>query len=229
VTGSLGPTGATGDPGPTGATGPGQLECFVAGALLTTPEGERAVEDLVVGDLVLTIDGDAVPIRWIGRRTLHLDRHPRPSEVRPVRILAHAFGDNLPRRDLLLSPGHGLYFRDAVGEHLIPAFYLVNGRTIIQEVVATVDYVHIELDRHDILLVEGLAAESYLDVGNRAEFENADGAIVLYPAFAALAHEAARAPFVIAGPTLGAVRASLEKRADVMAASLSLRSRRRAG
>jgi hypothetical protein len=213
--------------GATGATG--HLECFVAGALLGTPKGERLVEDLAVGDLVLTIDGAAVPIRWIGRRMLRPDRHPRPVEVRPVRIVAHAFGHDLPRRDLLLSPGHGVFIQDEAGERLIPALYLVNGRTIIQEAVASVDYIHIELDRHDILLVEGLAAESYLDVGNRAEFENTDGPTILHPTFWSLAHEAARAPFVIAGPGLEVVRAWLEKRADALDASLASRSGRRAG
>jgi hypothetical protein len=187
------------------------------------------VEDLAVGDLVLTIDGAAVPIRWIGRRMLRPDRHPRPVEVRPVRIVAHAFDDNLPTRDLLVSPGHGLFVQDETGDCLIPALYLVNGLTITQDAVSEVDYVHIELDRHDILVAEGLAAESYLDVGNRSEFEGAGGGLVLYPAFAPLAHEAARAPFVIAGPALEAVRARLAKRADAMAAALGSLSRRRAG
>ena len=95
---------------------------------------------------------------------------------------------------------------------LIPAVYLVDGQTIVQEAVAEVDYVHVELDRHDILVAEGLGAESYLDVGNRAEFENGDGPLVLHPAFAPLAHEAARAPFVIAGPVLEKVRAKLAAR-----------------
>jgi hypothetical protein len=45
--------------------------------------------------------------------------------------------------------------------------YLCNGATIRQESVAVVEYYHVELDAHDIMLAEGLPAESYLDTGNR--------------------------------------------------------------
>ena len=99
--------------------------------------------------------------------------------------------------------------------------------SIVQEAVAEVDYIHVELDRHDILFAEGLGAESYLDVGNRAEFENAGVPMVLHPAFAPLAHEAARAPFVIAGPVLERVRARLAAMATPTRGSLPAPSRRR--
>ena len=131
--------------------------------------------------------------------------------MRPVRIAAGAFGEELPRRDLVVSPGHGLFIADSDGERLIPAGCLVNGTTITWEAVDHVDYVHIELGRHDILLAEGLPAESYLDVGNRADFGGLGTATTLHPLFAATAHEAARAPFVIAGPLLDVVRARLSQ------------------
>ena len=100
---SAGATGATGPAGATGATG--QVTCFVAGALILTPTGERRIEDLATGDLVMTASG-ARPIRWIGRRRLDPRRHALPKLAQPVRIAAGAFGEGLPRRDLYLSPRH---------------------------------------------------------------------------------------------------------------------------
>ena len=84
----------------------------------------------------------------------------------PIRIQAGAFAPNTPRRDLLLSPDHAVY----VDGRLIPVRYLVNGASIAQVETDSVTYWHVELDRHDVILAEGLAAESYLDTGNRSVF-----------------------------------------------------------
>jgi hypothetical protein len=80
----------------------------------------------------------------------------------PIRIRAGAFGANLPRRDLRLSPGHHL-FADGL---LVPASALVNGETILVDPVEPVTYWHVELDSHDVLLAEALPCDSYLDTGN---------------------------------------------------------------
>ena len=103
ATGPAGATGATGAVGATGATG--QVTCFVAGAMIRTPTGERRIEDLNSGDVVLTASGPR-PIRWIGRRRLDPRRHAQPRLAQPVRISAGAFGEGLPVRDLYLSPRH---------------------------------------------------------------------------------------------------------------------------
>jgi hypothetical protein len=128
--------------------------------------------------------------------------------------VAGAFAHCVPKRNLFLSPGHGIL----VSGRLIPAAYLVNGRTITQVSWSEVGYWHVELDQHDVLLAEGLPAESYLDCGNRADFENQTGPVTLHPLFTALHHEAACAPFVIAGPLLDEARATLDRRADALAA-----------
>ena len=84
--------------------------------------------------------------------------------VAPIRIQRDAFADGMPHRDLVVSPDHAIF----VDGKLICARQLVNGTTIRQELDWTaVDYYHVELDQHAILLAEGLPAESYLDTGNQ--------------------------------------------------------------
>jgi hypothetical protein len=96
---------------------------------------------------------------------------------------------------------------------LIPVKYLVNGSSITQLRRAHVTYYHIELDRHDVILAEGLPVESYLDTDNHSSFGNAPGAVALYPDFASGRWEAAGcAELVVAGPRLTAVRQRLAAR-----------------
>lgn len=157
--------------------------CFARGTRILTPSGEVAVEDLAEGDSVVTLAGGAQvpqPVAWIGRRRIDLAAHPRPQLAAPVRIRRDAFGAGLPRRDLVVSPDHCLF----VDGRLIPAKALVNDMTIVQERhLRHVDYHHVELRRHAVLLAEGLPAESYLDTGNRAFFANAGLALLLHPEF----------------------------------------------
>jgi len=154
------------------------LACFVAGTRIETPGGPVAVESLRVGALVLTASGAPAPVRWIGYRRLDVTRHPDPTLVRPIRIAPDALAPGVPSRDVLLSPDHAL----ALSGFLVPVHRLVNGMTIHEDASrAMVAYYHIELDRHDLLLSEGLAVESYLDTGNRAMFENGGAPLVLHP------------------------------------------------
>jgi hypothetical protein len=157
--------------------------CFLAGTRILTANGDVAVEDLREGDMVVTRDAGAdalEPVRWIGRRRIDTAAHPRPAECRPIRVCRGAIAPGQPHRDLLVSPDHALFI-DGV---LIPAKLLVNGMTILQDdSIRHVEYFHVELDRHAILVAEGLETESYLDTGNRAIFENAGMAVILHPAF----------------------------------------------
>src|ERR1019366_2214440 len=131
--------------------------CFAAGTRIATPNGEVAVERLAVGDRVLTHFAGERRVVWIGHPTVDCRRQADPTAMFPVRIAAGAFGDGLPRRDLNLSPGHALFI-DGV---LIPVKYLIDNATITQVRTDTVTYYHIELDEHDLVFAEGLAAESY--------------------------------------------------------------------
>jgi hypothetical protein len=143
---------------------------------------------------------------WTGRRATDIGHHPHPAKVRPVRILAGAFGNGLPERDLRVSPNHALYIDGALFE----AISLVNGMTIIQETQTRfVTYYHIELDEHDILLAEGLAAESFIDTGNRDMFENSEGAVQLFPDFRTADNAPTCVPLHRTGPAVERAHAAL--------------------
>jgi hypothetical protein len=192
--------------------------CFAAGTRIATPRGEVAVEALNVGDIVLLVSGDTAPIIWIGHRTVDCRRHPAPRKVWPVRVRRGAFGDSVPCRELRLSPDHAVFIDGA----LIPVRHLINERSIVQEQCDMVAYFHVELPRHDVLLAEGLAVESYLDTGDRANFANAGETVALHPDFASYRWEAGGcAPLVVAGAQLAAVRAQLAERAAGLRASIS--------
>jgi T5SS/PEP-CTERM-associated repeat protein/uncharacterized repeat protein (TIGR03803 family) len=183
--------------------------CYRAGTRIATPGGARAIETLSVGDRVLTASGEARPILWLGHRRVDCRRHPRPGDVWPVRVRAGAFGAGRPHADLFLSPDHAV-FVDGV---LIPVRYLRNGDTIRQERADSVVYWHLELDRHDVVLAEGLPAESFLDTGQRGAFANGGGVVALHPDFAQRLWDAdGCAPLVVAGPRLERVRAALRRR-----------------
>ncbi len=190
-----------------------EVACFAAGTRIATPSGEAAVEALAPGALVLTQRGRAAPVRWVGHRRVDCRRHARPEQVRPVRIAAGAFAPAQPRRALLLSPDHAVHC-DGV---LIPVRYLVNGRTIAPLPVDRIDYHHVELDRHDVLLAEGLPAESFLDTGNRAAFVGGGAALELHPEFSRRVwREQGCAELVLSGPLLAAVRRRLLARAETL-------------
>ncbi len=168
--------------------------CYRAGTRIATPDGERAVEVLQPGDLVLTENGAAEPVRWVGSRIVDANAHPAPEAVLPIRIRRDAIGPGRPQRDLWVSPDHALH----IDGMLIAARLLVNGVSIAtDEAVRQPRYLHVELARHAILLAEGLPAESYLDTGNRGVFANASGPLVLHPDLSRLDRGAGScAPFV---------------------------------
>ena len=200
--------------------------CFAADTRIRVARGadivDVPVQDLVLGDLAVTASGAQRPIKWLGHRRMDCRKHPRPAEANPIHIAAHAFGTNRPARDLHVSPGHAICI-DVGGEVLIPASALVNGTTIRQVAADEVTYWHVELDTHDILIAEGLAAESYMDMGNREFF--AESAIVAFDVtpdarpsrresvMANKTHADFCRPFHDRGPVVEAVRNRLAARA----------------
>ena len=190
--------------------------CFCSGTRIRTARGDVLVEHLRIGDIAVTASDEHRPIRWIGHRHVDLCRHPDPAAAQPVRVRAHAFGENRPVRDLLVSPGHSLCI-DVVGEVLIPAMALINGTTIQQEDVDSVTYWHVEFDSHDILLAENMPAESYLEMGNRGFFaENSVVDLDASPDAPVATHADFCRPFHANGALVWVVRAQLAARAKTL-------------
>jgi hypothetical protein len=191
------------------------MPCYAAGTRIETARGAVAVEDIAVGDMIVMArpGGPAHrPVVWTGRRLLDLTRHPAREEVLPVRIIAGAFGPGLPARDLRLSPHHAVF----VDGYLFEALSLVNGATVRQERATTqVTYHHIELDTHDVILAEGLAAESFLNLGHRAMFEG-EGIMQLHPDFRSPPDAKFCVPVIRAGAALAALRSRLLARAQAL-------------
>jgi len=188
--------------------------CYCAGTRIATAAGGDAlVEELREGDVLALARGGVARVTWVGCRAVRCDNHPEPANVWPVRIRAGAFADGVPSRDLLLSPDHAVAFR----AHLIPVRHLTNGATIVQERVAIARYHHVELARHDLLLAEGLAAESYLDTGNRASFADDETAPAPRPDLSRrIWARAGCLPLVEDGPVLLAARRALLRRAGLL-------------
>jgi hypothetical protein len=185
------------------------LACFLAGTRIATDRGEVAVECLQPGDRVVALrSGRFLPVCWLGRRRIQA---PAPA-LWPVRIEADSFGEGLPRRDLLLSHDHAVF----AGGGLIPVRYLVNGASlaIVPPATDRLDYWHVELATHDVLLAEGMPAESYLDTGNRGVFDNAASSVRAHPALARRVWaERACAPLLLDAASHAPVRRRLLARA----------------
>jgi hypothetical protein len=159
-----------------------EVACYLRGTMILTPQGERRIEDLSIGDKVITAQGASRPIRWIGSRSF-ATRFLKPgSRLLPVTIKAGALGEGadgapIPRRDLRVSPGHSVLV-DGV---FVNADLLINGDTVLREEPAgDVCYMHVELDSPDALIADGAASETYVNDGNRRQFENWRSYVLLY-------------------------------------------------
>ncbi len=137
--------------------------CFGAGTMILTPRGEVAIEQITIGDLMITADHGPQPVLWIGRRKLDRAMLAAMPELAPIRIRRGALGPGSPRRDLLLSKHHRLAMRFAKDESevLLPAFALLEmSRVELAEDLAEVQYFHLLFEAHEIVFANGSRAES---------------------------------------------------------------------
>lgn len=142
--------------------------CFVAGTLIEAEDGPRAVETLRPGDLVRTLDHGLQPLRWVGKSRLGPRELTARPDMAPICIRAGALGEQLPWRDLMVSPQHRVLLRGwevelnfAQAEALAPAVALLACPGVSRVQASAVVYVHLMFDRHEIVFSEGLPSESF--------------------------------------------------------------------
>ena len=154
---------------PTPAPRPGG-SCLLKGTRISTPSGDRPVQELQIGDEVQTLAGRKT-IKWIGYSKFTKEEgRAWQDSVMPIRVARFAIDNDTPYRDLYLSPLHCLFFNEA----LIPVMYLINEASIAQGTpseMSALEYYHVELDTHEVIYAEGALVESY-DGSNRDNFSN---------------------------------------------------------
>lgn len=151
------------------------MVCFAGGTRIATPDGDVKIENLKTGDLVLTIDGTAKDIKWIGSRTLTAQELMAHLENKPIVFRKNCLGNAMPQEDLMVSPQHRLLVRSKVAmrvfgtpESLVPAKKLTALDGVeIQEHCKGVTYFHFALEEHNIVLAQGAFAET-LYLGQQA-------------------------------------------------------------
>lgn len=147
---------------------PAETVCFTPGTLVATPKGERQVQDLQVGDRVITRDNGIQEIRWLSRRNMLGTEMARRPHLKPVLIRRGALGNGVPERDMMVSQNHrmlvtndktALYFEDR--EVLVSAKHLTGlvGVDIVD--ARQITYLHFLFDQHEVILTDGTWTESF--------------------------------------------------------------------
>jgi len=142
--------------------------CFSNGTYLATPEGEKPIEQLRVGDLVLTADRGGQPIAWLFTKTWTPIEVAAAPNLAAVLIRKDALGTGLPSRDLRLSQQHRVLVQGAIAQRmfgtdqvLVPAKALLQLSGVVLDFPdQDITYYHIMLERHEIVFSSGLQTES---------------------------------------------------------------------
>ncbi|MCU0901738.1 MAG: Hint domain-containing protein, partial [Cypionkella sp.] len=144
------------------------IVCFTPGTLIATPRGEVPVEQLRVGDKVITRDNGIQEIRWMGAKEMGWHDFATNPHLRPIMVKAGSLGNGLPERDMMLSPNHrllvandrtALYFDEH--EVLVAAKHLIGGKGIHQVESVGTTYFHFMFDQHEVVLSNGAWTESF--------------------------------------------------------------------
>jgi len=185
--------------------------CYVTGTRIATATGEVKVEDLAIGDFVETLHAGLQKIKWIGQRSYGGRFIAGNKDILPICIKQHAIAENIPARDLFVSPGHAICIDGA----LIHACRLVNGVSVRQAAsVESVTYYHIETENHEVIFAENCPAETFIDENFRAQFQNAAQFRALYPGQSAAS--IACLPRLEDGFSLHAIQQCLAARAGIL-------------
>ncbi|MBS1102551.1 Hint domain-containing protein [Gluconobacter sp. Dm-62] len=193
------------------------LSCFLPGTLIRTPSGDCAVEDLEIGDEVVAYQDGVEEIRaitWAGRKSITVLQNIYDDEAGYlVRILKNAISENVPFKDLLVTPEHCLF----LDGKFVPARMLVNGRSIFYDrSITTYEYYHIETFPHSVIMADGMLTESYLDTGNSQTFQQ-DGKVVRIGCrYVRTWEQDVAAPLSVASETVAPMFQRLLSRAEVL-------------
>ncbi|MDG1529855.1 MAG: Hint domain-containing protein [Paracoccaceae bacterium] len=155
--------------------------CFLGGTMIATPDGERLVENLAIGDMVRTADGQDVAVKWLGKQVMKsaFANTMVDASRAPVCNAAGTLGNH---SDLYVSADHGMI----VDGMVINASALVNHDTIrfvpMSELPSDFTYYHVETAAHDVIIANGAPAETFIDYAGRAAFDNHQEYLDLYGA-----------------------------------------------
>ena len=144
------------------------VACFTPGTRIATLLGEVPVENLVAGDKVVTRDNGIQEIRWAGRKKIDWRLMTAYPHLKPVLVRQGSFGNDLPERDLMISPNHrvlvatertALQFDEP--EVLVAAKHLIGGLAVRSIDSIGTTYLNILFDRHEVVLSDGIWTESF--------------------------------------------------------------------
>lgn len=194
--------------------------CFLAGTMIDMGHSLCAVENIQIGDFVMAYDWQNKQkkpraVTWVG--TKHVYVNPSLSDDLagyPVRVLQGAIADNIPNKDLLITPEHCLFFEGK----FIPVRMLVNGHSIFYDYsITSYDYYHIETEDHSVIYADGMMTESFLDTGNHKIFDETGNVTSLSVKPSKNWEEDAAAPLTVARDGVEPVYRQIEQRAREMA------------
>jgi hypothetical protein len=136
--------------------------------MIATPRGEIAVENLKVGDLVITRDNGLQELRWIGSQKITWADICAEPHLKPIMIKQGALGNDLPERDMMVSPNHRILvtnertaLRFNEEEVLVAAKNLLVGRRVFEVASGGTSYIHFMFARHQVILSNGAWTESF--------------------------------------------------------------------
>ena len=144
------------------------IPCFTPGTTIATAKGERLVEELTVGDRIITRDNGIQEIAWVGHKEMSGKQLVQNPHLKPILIKAGALGNGLPERDMMVSPNHRvlvasdltqLYFEE--NEVLAAAKHMVGANGIQAIDVMQTTYVHFMFECHEVILSNGAWTESF--------------------------------------------------------------------
>jgi len=177
-------------------TPPPTAICFCAGTEILTPAGPRKVESLRAGDTVLNDRGEARQLVWAGLSRFGAGDMLASPNLWPIRIPKDAIGPGLPMADLHVSPQHRIVLEGTEVEFMLgdrrvlaAAKHLVGSLAETVKPEAEVDYYHLLLEDHEILVANGLPCESFQPARRTIDVMSEESRVHLVEVLKALGEE----------------------------------------